>query len=222
MEITVYRQAGKHTDKKMFMEDYLDYMANTREEDPYYMSRWRFPLTHPELLDHYHVPPHFHNWYAHLPPDKDPIWKWIYLGPAGSGIAMHVDFMCTAAWNMLFFGEKHWLFFGPDQNERVYEGKVDAFDPDLERYPRFAEAVGYFCRQKPGDILFTPPGWWHQVSNKSTALAVTENFVNHTNYRWLEAESHLEREMTSLENLLPYIRTIDPDYSPRILVRQPD
>jgi ribosomal protein L16 Arg81 hydroxylase len=37
------------------------------------------------------------------------------------------------------------------------------------------------CVQEPGDIVFIPSGWWHQVRNEEPGIAVTENFVNATN-----------------------------------------
>lgn len=37
------------------------------------------------------------------------------------------------------------------------------------------------CTQLPGDLLFTPSGWWHQVKNTKPSLSLTENLVNESN-----------------------------------------
>jgi lysine-specific demethylase 8 len=73
-----------------------------------------------------------------------------------------------------------------DQTSRLYacgagaadvgaQGNVSAVDvdaPDLERFPRFAEAVGRWCLLGPGDMLFIPEGCWHHVRSLSTSCSV--------------------------------------------------
>ena len=40
---------------------------------------------------------------------------------------------------------------------------VDAFDPDLVKYPLFKKAVSILVEQLPGEMLIIPSGWFHQV-----------------------------------------------------------
>lgn len=42
---------------------------------------------------------------------------------------------------------------------------VDLQRPDLERYPLFADAKSVRCRIEPGDMLYMPSFWWHQVQS---------------------------------------------------------
>lgn len=42
---------------------------------------------------------------------------------------------------------------------------VDITDPDLKRFPRFANAKRLQCVLKPGDVLFMPSFWWHEVQS---------------------------------------------------------
>jgi histone arginine demethylase JMJD6 len=64
----------------------------------------------------------------------------------------------------------------------MYYGRLDAFNPDLPRFPLFAGARGYKCIQEPGDVVFTPSYWWHQVKNDIGGISFTENFVNQWNF----------------------------------------
>ena len=55
----------------------------------------------------------------------------------------------------------------PQQNT----SEVDAFAPDLERYPRFEARLseGREASLEPGDALWVPKGWWHAVRATSAA-----------------------------------------------------
>lgn len=86
----------------------------------------------------------------------------------------------------------------PHQTARVYVGEVNAFHPDYVEFPSFAEAEGLACVQRPGDIIFTPSNWWHQVRNETSTLALTENFINETNGQFLCAEDESDRRMLKL------------------------
>ena len=93
-------------------------------------------------------------------------------------------------------GEKRLTLFDPHHNENLYEAHVpeaildfssrtgqfhrrrllestsmvmspvDIQDPDLDRFPRFAEARRVECSLKPGDVLFMPAFWWHEVQSR--------------------------------------------------------
>jgi ribosomal protein L16 Arg81 hydroxylase len=49
----------------------------------------------------------------------------------------------------------------------------------MARYPLLADATLYDVVLEPGEILFMPLGWWHQV--KALDFSVTMTF---TNFRW--------------------------------------
>ena len=192
-DVTVYPGPRKIAPRLMKLGSYLEYMENTQDEIPDYLSRWCL-ASFPELRAQYRRPPHFPCWTDQLPREIRPTWKWLYMGPVGTGSAMHTDFLGTAAWNMLFAGEKEWRFYPPHSRPQVYAGQVDAFRPDSVRFPLFSEAEGLSCVQIPGDIIYTPSNWWHQVRNLTCTLALTENFINETNGQYLYAEPGDEQE----------------------------
>jgi hypothetical protein len=91
-------------------------------------------------------------------------------------------------------GRRRFTLFPPEQVENLYVGPIEftisgppismvSLDsPDLHRFPRFAEAMRHArsAELAPGDAIFIPYGWWHQVR----ALSPFNVLVN---YWWNEA-----------------------------------
>jgi hypothetical protein len=83
-------------------------------------------------------------------------------------------------------GRKRFLLFNPDQFDLLYPGplntrsqhlsRIDVKAPDLKRFPKAARAEYWEAVVEPGDLLFMPAFWWHQVSAPSLAVSV--------NYWW--------------------------------------
>ena len=164
-------------------DDYLDRLWSHEERAAYYLKDWVFENVMPELMTHYHLPAYLQSWTRWLPDLIRPKWRWLFIGPPNTASHLHVDFLNTSAWNALISGRKRWLFFSPDQAPYMYRGKVNAFHPDLERYPLFAKAKPMGCIQNPGEIVFTPSGWWHAVMNEDNSISISENFINETNIK---------------------------------------
>ena len=90
-------------------------------------------------------------------------------------------------------GRRRFCLFPPEQLVNLYPGPfdrtiggvpvsmVDVENPDLELYPRFAEAQKAMltAELEAGDALYIPYGWWHQVHSLS-------RFNVLVNYWWHE------------------------------------
>jgi hypothetical protein len=86
-------------------------------------------------------------------------------------------------------GRRRFTLFPPDQIANLYVGPlemtpagapvsmVDVGAPDLDRYPRFAEALEAATRAElaPGDAIYIPYFWWHAVRSLDP-LSVLVNY----------------------------------------------
>jgi len=83
-----------------------------------------------------------------------------------------------------FVGRKRVTLFSPREEGRMYRhppwsrlphmSRVDAENPDLARFPRFAAARPLRCVIEPGELLYIPRLWWHQV--RSLEFSVSVNY----------------------------------------------
>lgn len=90
-------------------------------------------------------------------------------------VATHHDVMENIA--VVVAGRRRFTLFPPEQGPNLYIGPfeftpagapvslVDPESPDLDRFPRFAEAVPHARTAElgPGDAIFIPYMWWHHV-----------------------------------------------------------
>jgi len=98
----------------------------------------------------------------------------IWIGNA-TQVATHYDVSSNIA--CVIAGRRTFTLFPPTQIANLYVGPlettlagqptsmVDPLAPDLERYPRYAEAAKHalVAELEPGDALFIPSLWWHHV-----------------------------------------------------------
>jgi len=94
-------------------------------------------------------------------------------------------------------GRRRFVLFPPDQVANLYIGPldnppplslVDPEMPDLDRFPRYAEAIEHaqVAWLEPGDALLMPKYWWHHVTS-------LEPFNAMVNYWWGDDATGLER-----------------------------
>jgi hypothetical protein len=183
----VFRADGglnlRKTHSVMGMREYVDYILNTADEHPFYLVDYFVHQNMPELLNDFTIPKEFKSWFDRLPHKVKPKFLSLYIGPEKSMSQLHFDIMNTVAWNACFAGTKKWYFYPPSEADNIYYSEVNVFNPDYEKFPKFANAKGYHLTQKAGDLVYTPPGWWHTVQNLEPSIALTDNFVNHLNIK---------------------------------------
>lgn len=104
-----------------------------------------------------------------------------------SSIAPHFDVSDNIA--VVVAGRRRFTLFPPEQLANLYIGPLDhtmagqpaslvsLHDPDLERFPRFPQAMAaaMSAELEPGDAIFIPSLWWHQVE----ALAPFNMLINY-------------------------------------------
>ena len=98
-----------------------------------------------------------------------------WFGPAGTVTPLHHDTL------MLFHtqvvGRKRWRFISPLQTPRLYNhsnvfSPIDIDRPDYVRHPLFHGVKVLEVIVEPGETVFLPLCWWHQV----TAIDVSLSF----------------------------------------------
>jgi len=100
----------------------------------------------------------------------------IWLGNAVT-TPTHVDEWCNVA--CVVAGRRRFTLFPPEQVANLYVGPLDFAptgapmslvrlrQPDFERFPRFREALdaAQSAELGPGDAIYIPPLWWHNVES---------------------------------------------------------
>ncbi|XP_062211453.1 lysine-specific demethylase JMJ21 isoform X2 [Phragmites australis] len=181
----------------MKLKDYLSYMELQHDEDPLYIFDDKFGESAPALLEDYSVPHLFQeDFFDILDYEQRPAFRWLIIGPERSGASWHVDPGLTSAWNTLLCGRKRWALYPPGRvpggvtvHVSDEDGDVDIETPTslqwwLDIYPNLAENEKPLeCTQLSGETIFVPSGWWHCVLNLETTVAVTQNFVNQSNFQ---------------------------------------
>jgi ribosomal protein L16 Arg81 hydroxylase len=98
-----------------------------------------------------------------------------WFGPAGTVTPLHHDTLML--FHTQIVGRKRWRFISPLETPRLYNhfevySPIDLDRPDFERYPLLREVKVLEVVVEPGETVFLPLGWWHQV----TALDVSLSF----------------------------------------------
>ena len=97
-----------------------------------------------------------------------------WFGPAGTTTPLHHDTL------MLFHtqvvGRKRWRLVSPLETPKLYNyngvfSPVDVDKPDLVRYPLFREVQVLDVIVEPGETMFLPLAWWHQVLSMDVSLS---------------------------------------------------
>jgi len=102
-------------------------------------------------------------------------------------VAPHFDLMENVA--CVVAGRRRFTLFPPEQVTNLYPGPfeltpagtpvsmVDPLAPDLDRYPRFADAWSSARQAElaPGDALYIPYMWWHGVESLD-AVSILVNY----------------------------------------------
>jgi hypothetical protein len=130
--------------------------------------------------------------------------------------ATHYDLSENVACNVA--GRRRFTVFPPDQIANLYVGPleltpagtptslVDPLNPDLDRFPRFAQAWKHAqtVTLEPGDGLYLPYGWWHAVDS-------LDSFNILVNYWWNNPHEVLASPYDALLHMIAAFRHLPPE-----------
>ena len=101
-----------------------------------------------------------------------------WLGPSGTVTPLHCDYddnIFAQIW-----GTKRIFLSPPHHDEFLYVREANAilfgspFDPeapDFEKFPLARRAAMIECIMQPGELLYVPAGWYHQVRSLTFSLS---------------------------------------------------
>ncbi|NCF20388.1 MAG: cupin-like domain-containing protein [Haliea sp.] len=146
--------------------------------------------------------------------DIDPLVS-IWIGNR-TRIAAHYDLPDNLA--CVVAGHRRFTLFPPEQLVNLYVGPldftpagqqislVDFHDPDLDRFPRFAQALEHalVVDMAPGDAIFIPSMWWHHVES-------LDNLNILLNYWWRKSPGYMGPPVDVLLHALLSLRDLPPE-----------
>ena len=132
-----------------------------------------------------------------------------------SRIAAHYDLPDNIA--CVVAGRRHFTLFPPEQLPNLYVGPldltpagqpvslVDFANPDLQRHPRFAQALEHaqVAELEPGDAVFIPSMWWHHIESLTSFNVLV-------NYWWRQSPAYLDSPIGALMAALLSVRDLPP------------
>lgn len=150
--------------------DYLDMLEGPAPPSHYMI----FPVSDvlPELMSEFILPEYC----------RDAPWfrARFWLSAADTGSPLHRD-----PPDNLFaqiFGKKRFILFDPEDSANLYPhriwsglpdfSRVDAEHPDYQAFPRLRRARPITCEVGPGEVLYLPRYWWHQVRSLERSASV--------------------------------------------------
>jgi hypothetical protein len=148
----------------MSMSEYLDLVDAGTQDLPPYLGN----LELRELNSLCHWPTYF----SKMGPPR------FWLGPAGTVTPLHCDYddnIFAQIW-----GTKRIFLAPPHHDEFLYPSEANAvlfgspFDPevpDFEKFPLARQATTIECTVNPGELLYVPAGWYHQVRALTFSLS---------------------------------------------------
>jgi hypothetical protein len=147
----------------MTMREYLD-LADATEGLPPYLGN----LELRELNSLCHWPTYFEK----MGPPR------FWIGPAGTVTPLHSDFddnIFAQVWGTkrIFLAPPHHdeFLYTREANPVLFGSPFDPEAPDFDRYPLARQATMIEVIVQPGDMLYVPAGWYHQVRALTFSLS---------------------------------------------------
>ena len=150
---------------------------------------------HPELLRDFNA-----NWLKKMRhPFSTGKKLQLFVGPKGSKTDLHA----AAEYNFFtqVYGRKHWYICSPKSDAALdplnlglayFTSKFNPKFPDFKSFPISKDIDFHECILEPGDILYNPSSYWHQVENESDSIGV--------GFRWFNLLGSLQ--LSTIQTLL--------------------
>lgn len=162
--------------------DYVEYWKNfNSSSDVLYLKDWHLQNVCP-CDNFYEVPSFFaSDWLnEYLTECKLDDYRFVYMGPGSSWTPFHSDVFSSFSWSANVTGEKEWAIFVPG-DENLLRDKFGNLPYDIKQCNVNIPHIK--ITQMPGDAIFVPSGWYHQVHNTKDTISINHNWVNGCNIK---------------------------------------
>lgn len=148
----------------MSMLEYLELVSAGNHDLPPYLGN----LELRELNGMCHWPAYFDK----MGPPR------FWLGPAGTVTPLHCDYddnIFAQIWGTkrIFLSPPHHdeFLYAREANAILFGSPFDPESPDFDKFPLAGQASMIECVVNPGDLLYVPAGWYHQVRSLTFSLS---------------------------------------------------
>ena len=169
--------------KKIKLTELMDWIVQEKPANEYYyLVQSPIKITFPELVSDIEVPDYIDQKLLQVTN--------LWIGAGGNISPLHHDLsenlLCQVR------GRKRILLFEPKQTSLLYPfpahskilnmSQLNIDKPELDKFPKFQKAKYTECVLEPGEMLFLPAFWWHQVYSLDR-LNISINFWWKTHFK---------------------------------------
>jgi hypothetical protein len=177
VQVWTSRKHDEMRSEHMELRQYVQRLRAPETGTTYYLGNFDFLAHAPELADDIARPPYLDRRETDAP--------LFFLAPAGAVTPLHYDrgdnFVAQTQ------GRKRFILIAPRYGSFLYHpsfrsryywaSPVDAEAPDFSRYPRLSRVQMHECILEPGEMLFIPGGWRHQVRALEQGISLSFFFT---------------------------------------------
>ncbi|KAM5298801.1 2-oxoglutarate and iron-dependent oxygenase JMJD4 [Ctenodactylus gundi] len=209
------QEYNSHPTERMPLREYVRYWKECAQGGRLYLKDWHLCRDCPpeDLEDVFTLPVYFSSdwlnefWDA-LDVDD---YRFVYAGPRGTWSPFHADIFRSFSWSANVCGRKKWLLFRPGQEEALRDSHGNLpYDVTSLALSCLQRSPPLEVIQEPGEIVFVPSGWHHQVHNLDDTISINHNWIN--GYNLASTWRFLQQELQAVQQEISQWRDTMPDW----------
>ena len=193
-------QAYMSNVKTLLLKDYLDIIMTTSADLRMFLYNLKTEI--PQLAEDIQFPSIASGFSKNF--------MFMFFGCKGSVTQMHFDIDMAHVFHTPLCGRKTVTLFPNEEATNLYKhpftcrSYVDVENPNLDKFPRLANAKGYRTVLEPGETLFMPGGYWHHIVYDEPGYALSLRCSHQSysarllGYLYLGVLSPIDRMMNKL------------------------
>lgn len=115
-------------------------------------------------------------------------YKFMYIGGHDTRTKLHKDVVASHSWSTNLTGTKEWVLIPPGKAEHLMTSDCEEVVSDIylddsitrARWPNLQRVrdAAILVMQQPGETIFVPSTWYHQVRNIGPTMSINHNWIN--------------------------------------------